>query len=148
MSLSVEFPRMSHWMIGYTLWSMFRLSKEVCLLSMPSLTFSLVTYSWDSKSYILTTVYLSSDHPTSSAKPKAQHIILGPLSLHCAFFIYKKNSNFKICHLKEKFKKSQLNFWFEILGFVWAIFERCYVYNIFVTFSQQSLGGKFLLVLI
>ena len=56
---------------------------------MPSLTFSFVTYSWDSKSYILTTVYLFSDHPTSLAKRKTQHIILDPLSLqhYCKYLI-------------------------------------------------------------
>ena len=32
--------------------------------------------------------------------------------------------------------------------FVWAIFEKYYVQNIFVTLSQQNLGCKFLLVLI
>ena len=89
MSLSVEFPGMSYWMIECTLRSILHLSKEVFIFDMPSLTFSFVTYSWDSESYILTTVYLFSDHPTSLAKRKTQHIILDPLSLqqYCKYLI-------------------------------------------------------------
>ena len=55
------------------IWSMLHLSEETLLLGLFPPTFPLATYSRDSKFNTLTIVYLSSDHPTFSAK--AQYII-------------------------------------------------------------------------
>ena len=83
-SLSVEFPGISLWTIRYTLWSVLHLSDEIFLLSMPSLTFSFVIYSRGSESDILITVYLSSDHPTFSAKTQGPTYNFGhrPYNIH------------------------------------------------------------------
>ena len=56
--------------------------EEILLLGILPPPFIVMACSWSSKSYIFRTIDLSSDHWASSAKPKAQHIFLGPLSLH------------------------------------------------------------------
>ena len=78
-SLSTEFLGMSLWMIKHMFWPLLRLAEEILLLGLPSPTFSFIAHSWGSKSYIFTTVYLSLDHLTFSAK--AQGPIYTPGSL-------------------------------------------------------------------
>ena len=58
--------------------SVLYLSKETLLLGLFPLTFSFVTYSRDFKLNILTTVYLSSNHPTFSTKAGGPIYNLGP----------------------------------------------------------------------
>ena len=89
------------------------LAKEIPFLGTLPLSFTVITCSWNSKSYIFLTVDLSSDHWTSSAKPKAQHIFLGPLSLQ--YEIYTCSYNFLFILLLLSINFFRLIFFFLVL---------------------------------
>ena len=66
-------------MTGHSFLPLFRLAKEILLISLPSSALSPIARSWNQESYILITIYLSSDCKVSSDKTQGPAYILGPL---------------------------------------------------------------------
>ena len=64
------------------------LSEKIFLLEQPSPIFPFATYSWDSELNTPTTIYSSSDQPTSSAKAQGPIYNFGSLSLQEYINIY------------------------------------------------------------
>ena len=110
------------------IWSMLRLFEEILLLGSPPPTFPFATYSWDFKLNTLTTVYSSSDQPTSSAKAQGSIYNFGPLSL-IYIYIYILDDEALICILKHRIPNlvDHFNFiswgWFQIISHTFRSLE-------------------------
>ena len=68
------------------------LSEKIFLLEQPSPIFPFATYSWDSELNTPTTIYSSSDQPTSSAKVQGPIYNFGSLSLQEYIYIINYHS--------------------------------------------------------
>ena len=118
-------------MIGHSFLPLFCLVEEIFVLGLPSPTFSPVACLQGPESYILITVYLSSDCKVFSDKAQGLTYILGPLTPTIYIYIYIINLGqghqlIYLLHLEAQNKKKKLNFLLQHMIFSIAMRSRFY----------------------